>query len=316
MELFIKHINAFTDKPFEGNPAAVVKTVAPLSARVMQRIAREMNLSETAFILPSSTSNADVRIRWFTPTNEVPLCGHATIASFHALAEENFGGMNNPGEYLWRLQTRSGVLKILVVCSRKKIEIKMTLPMPQFKPVSGVHRELLSALQILPRDLEASLPVVAAGNVYLPVKKLSVIQKLAPDFDALRYVLQKQHWMGACVVTRETVDRNNDFHSRYFAPNDGINEDPVTGSTNGPLGAYALTYGIRRPKEGLNRLTGEQGDWIGRKGRVGVEVIVQQGAVTGVIISGRAVTLYTGVITYGSRPAHIRNGGSTGQQSQ
>ena len=312
MEPFIKHINAFTDKPFRGNPAAVVKTDVPLSTRVMQQIAREMNLSETAFILPSSTRNADLRIRWFTPSNEVPLCGHATIASFHALAEEGFGGMDNPGEYLWRLQTRSGVLKILVVNSGKRTEIKMTLPVPQFKPVSDVQRDLLPALGILSRDVDASLPVVSAGNVYVPVKKLSVIKKLAPNFSILGRVLQKRHWMGACVVTRETVDRHSDFHSRYYAPNDGINEDPVTG----PLGAYALLYGMRQSKEGLNRVIGEQGDWIGRKGRVGVEVIVQRGAITGVIISGHAVTLCAGVLTYESKSDHIRNRADTNQHSQ
>ena len=263
MESFIKHIDAFTDRPFRGNPAAVVKTDSPLPARVMQQIARDMNLSETAFILPSSTRNADLRIRWFTPSNEVSLCGHATIASFHALAEEGFGGMDNPGEYLWRLQTRSGVLKILVVNSGKRTEIKMTLPVPQFNPVTGAQKDLLPALGILRRDIDVSLPVVSAGNVYLPVKKLSVIKKLAPDFSALGRVLQKRRWSGACVVTRETVDRSSDFHSRYYAPNDGINEDPVTGSSNGPLGAYALSYGMCRSKEGLNRLTGEQGDIIG-----------------------------------------------------
>lgn len=95
--LIVKHVDAFTSKAFTGNPAAVVLSGDGLSEAQMQSIALEMNLSETAFVLSPSNKHADIRIRWFTPTNEVALCGHATIASFHALAENNLHGMKKRG---------------------------------------------------------------------------------------------------------------------------------------------------------------------------------------------------------------------------
>jgi len=106
----VKHVDAFTTHPFAGNPAGVVIDARGLSDSDMQLLAREKNLPETAFVLPSTIKGADIQIRWFTPTTEVDLCGHATIASFHALAEESMEGMGTQGQHYFKLQTKSGIL--------------------------------------------------------------------------------------------------------------------------------------------------------------------------------------------------------------
>lgn len=108
MKIRLKHIDAFTDTPLTGNPAGVVVNADGLTDQQMQRIAFEVRASETAFVLPPETPEAQLRIRWFTPSAEVPLCGHATIASFHALAEEKMMGMDGAGSYKFQLETKSG----------------------------------------------------------------------------------------------------------------------------------------------------------------------------------------------------------------
>ena len=108
----IKQVDAFTTQPFTGNPAAVVTQAAGFTAAEMQAIAREMNVSETVFVLPATDPEADLQIRWFTPTTEVALCGHATIACFQALAEEGrLGAPRTAGTF--KVQTRSGTLPVL-----------------------------------------------------------------------------------------------------------------------------------------------------------------------------------------------------------
>ena len=107
MKIRLKHIDAFTDTPLTGNPAGVVVNAEGLTDQQMQKVAFEVAASETAFILPAETPDAQLRIRWFTPTAEVPLCGHATVASFHALAEEGMFGMEKAGNYKFNLETKS-----------------------------------------------------------------------------------------------------------------------------------------------------------------------------------------------------------------
>src|SRR5262249_637685 len=142
----IKHINAFTTRPFRGNPAAVVTRADALTEGQMQRIAREMNLAETAFVLKPSRPPADLTLRWFTPTTEVNFCGHGTIASFHALAEERRFRMGRPGQYSFKLETRSGVLPVSVrKGSSRKAWIQVQLPPTWFSSYEGPLVEILTA---------------------------------------------------------------------------------------------------------------------------------------------------------------------------
>jgi PhzF family phenazine biosynthesis protein len=292
----IKHIDAFTLKPFSGNPAAVVLSAEGLSAEQMQRVASEMNLSETAFVLPSSTKQADLRIRWFTPTNEVVLCGHATIASFHALAEEGMHGMKKNGSYAFRLETASGILSVSVTKDSGGATVKFALPMTQLVKAYNLKTDFFAALGIDDNDFDKRLPCVVDINGYLPVRRLSVLFDMRPNFGLIKKVLRHKKLLGVCVFSTETVERTSTFHSRFFAPNDGINEDPVTGSTNGPLGVYMVEQGLVGKSDGLIEMVGEQGDVIGRPGRVKVEVQVDRGKPKSVAIVGNAVTVLEGTL--------------------
>ena len=154
----IKIVDAFTKKPFAGNPAGVVLDANGLTETQMQLIARELNLSETAFILPCDSADANLRIRWFTPTGEVPLCGHATIASFHALAEEGMEGMRTNGQHYFRLQTKSGILAVRVEKNFYGTTIEFELPVPKFKIKKALSAEIFHALGIADKEVKKDLP--------------------------------------------------------------------------------------------------------------------------------------------------------------
>jgi len=295
----LKHVDAFTGEAFAGNPAGVVLDARGLTRGHMQAIAREMNLSETAFILPPTVKDADLQIRWFTPAVEVPLCGHATIASFHALAEEGLYGMRRAGMYHFRLQTKSGVLAIAVEKKFLGTIVEFQLPIPRFRPHKKVPLALLKGIGVRPSDVEPRLPFVSASYLYLPLRKLSTIRSLQPDYPRIVAVSKATRTLGVCVFCLDTVEESSAVHSRFFAPAAGITEDPVTGSANGPLGAYLYRYAIPADfpipsflmPDGRIEFIGEQGDEIARRGRVKIRLTVSGHGVKQVAIAGEAVTM-------------------------
>jgi PhzF family phenazine biosynthesis protein len=295
----IKHVDAFTTEPFSGNPAGVVLDAKGLNEKAMQNLARELNLSETAFILPPTVKSADLQIRWFTPAAEVPLCGHATIASFHALAESGMYGMRRPGIYHFRLQTRSGILGITVDKRYSGTMIEFQLPIPEFRVHKKVPSALLKALGIRPSDVQKNLPFVSESYLYLPLRKLSVIKSLQPDLGLLDSYTRATKTLGISVFCLETIEQSSAVHSRFYAPAVGIVEDPVTGSANGPLGVYLYQYAIHQDfpipsfllPDGRMEFIAEQGDDMGRRGRVKVRLRVTGHGVRQVTIAGEAVTI-------------------------
>jgi trans-2,3-dihydro-3-hydroxyanthranilate isomerase len=295
----IKQVDAFTRTPLTGNPAGVVVNADGLTDKQMQTIAREMSVPETAFILSPSVPGADIRIRWFTPTTEVPLCGHATVAAFHALAEEGAHGMKEPGSYAFSLETRSGILPVNVEKADDGIDVLFGLNVPEFVRAGQYKLDLMRILNISLEEFENRMPIVVADYVYVPIRRLHTIFSMKPNFFAMAQFLSNRSLGGLCAFTTETVDKGSHVHSRFFAPTVGINEDPVTGSANGPLGAYLFERGEVEPVNGVAHVIGEQGDVIGRKGRVSVRVTVEGTQVTGVHIGGRAVTVVEGEMMIG-----------------
>jgi PhzF family phenazine biosynthesis protein len=295
----VKQVDAFTETPLTGNAAGVVLDAGGLTDEQMQRIAREMSVSETAFILPASTPDADLRIRWFTPTAEVPLCGHATIASFHALAEEHLCNMKQPGSFQFKLETQSGVLPVAVEKGQSSIDVLFGLTIPQFTRVGQYKLDVMRILNISIEEFENRLPLVATNYLYVPIRRLHTLFSMKPNFFPMMQFLANRNLLGICVFTTETVDRTSSVHSRFFAPAVGINEDPVTGSANGPLGVYLFEHGDLKPTGDTIRIVGEQGDVIGRKGRVSILMKIQDGKVASLSIGGRAVTIFEGDLVIG-----------------
>lgn len=208
-------VDAFTDQPYGGNPAAVCLLPAPQPEDWMQRVAQEMNLSETAFVLPEGDG---FRLRWFTPTVEMDLCGHATLATAHALWSE---GHLSP-EQEARFHTRSGLL----TAQRQGDWIELNFPANPSQPIA-TPAGLADAL--------GQTPVAVAENslgYLVELATAAAVQDLQPDFVALG----KFPVHGIIITSRGNAPY--DFVSRFFAPALGINEDPVTGSAHCGLSPY------------------------------------------------------------------------------
>jgi PhzF family phenazine biosynthesis protein len=209
-EIRCLQVDAFTDQPFGGNPAAVCLLDGPRDAAWMQAVAAEMNLSETAFVRPLADG---YELRWFTPAIEVALCGHATLASAHAMWCVGVVDGNQP----IRFHTQSGVLT--ASRSGELIELDFpALPTTPCEPPAG----LLAALGIKPSYVGST-----KFDKFLVVESEQTLRALEPDFARLRQIP-----MRGLIVTSASDDPRFDFVSRYFAPGAGIDEDPVTGSAH------------------------------------------------------------------------------------
>jgi PhzF family phenazine biosynthesis protein len=257
LPLFI--VDAFTSTPFAGNPAAVCLLDEVHKSEWLQQVAAEMNLSETAFLLPE---NDGWRLRWLTPTVEVELCGHATLASAHVLWETN----RVTARSQVRFWTRSGLLK----AQKRRGMIELDFPafqVEECKPPRGLAKALGADL----------IFVGGYGKDYLcEVEDEETLRAIAPDFAELKDVLP-----GGVIVTAPPAQAGLDFVSRFFAPAVGINEDPVTGSAHCALGPYWAA------KLGKTDLVGFQAS--ARGGLVRVRVSKER-----VQLGGQAVTVLRG----------------------
>jgi PhzF family phenazine biosynthesis protein len=289
--------NAFTDRPFAGNPAGVVLDAGALDDETMARIARQMNLAETAFLAPPSSPDADVRLRWFTPALEVDLCGHATIAAFTAAAEHGLFRVDEGDERTLAVETRSGLLRIRIARRGNRPWVAMQIPLPRFEPLE-VDRDVFAALWgVSARDLDGEWIAHRTLNYwFLPVRDLATLRRLTLNVEALARV---EPAAAFAFLTDDTVDPDSDWHLRFFAPFHGVPEDVVTGSAQGPAGVLHLHRSGKAGSEladGWFEFRGEQGDHLGRPGRVTVRVRYDAGAVTDLEIAGVAVAMLEGQI--------------------
>ena len=262
MPFRLYQVDAFTDKPFSGNPAAVCLLDAPKDAVWMQAVAREMNLSETAFLEPRADGFG---LRWFTPTVEVALCGHATLASAHVLWETGRLAPSTPA----RFHTQSGLL----TCHKAGAWIEMDFPAKTEQPVDpppGLFEGL---------GVTASMVSYVGRNQFdylVQLSRASTLRSLKPDHARLRAMPVR-----GVVVTALSDAPEFDFISRFFAPGSGIDEDPVTGSTHCLLGPFW------KARLGKERLMAYQAS-----ARGGVMQVTPRG--DRVILAGHAVTVLRG----------------------
>jgi PhzF family phenazine biosynthesis protein len=252
-------VDAFTERAFRGNPAGVVLLDAPAHGAWMQDVAAELRHSETAFV--AARPDGDHDLRWFTPTVEVDLCGHATLATAHVLT-----GTGAPGPFAFH--TRSGVLR---AHSEADGAVVLDFPRRDPRPIPPVPG-LAAALGAQPRE------VVAAGDdVLVLLDDAATVVGLSPDMAALARVPAR----GVIVTAAAEPGAGRDFVSRFFGPNVGVDEDPVTGSAHCGLAPYWAD------RLGRSYLRGEQVS--ARGGTVDVEVRGSR-----VLLRGRAVTVLAG----------------------
>jgi PhzF family phenazine biosynthesis protein len=260
MALRIVQVDAFTNKPFAGNPAAVCVLPEARPESWMRDVAREMNLSETAFLVP--TDDGGFHLRWFTPAVEVALCGHATVASAHVLWQD--------GHLPRGMQARFHTLSGLLTADQRGEWIELNFPGKIAEAVDAPP-ELLPALGI-------SSATFVGKNVFdylVEIESEEQLRALSPDHSTLRRLPVR----GVIVTTRGSGEF--DFVSRFFAPGSGIDEDPVTGSAHTALGPYWAG------RLGKTEFTAYQAS-----SRGGVVRVTVQG--DRVLLGGQAVTVLAG----------------------
>ena len=221
MSLPIWQADAFADRPFTGNPAAVCILERYPTDQWLQRVAAEMNLSETAFLVPAGEANS-FHLRWFTPASEVDLCGHATLASAHTLIEQQSVDADRP----IRFQTRSGKL----TCTRADSGI--TLDFPATPATDDVEPQLAESLLDALGVSEGKI-LRSKFDLLAIVENANVVESLRPNFNALASLDTR-----GVMITAAKGASGIDFVSRFFSPQCGINEDPVTGSAHCCLAPY------------------------------------------------------------------------------
>lgn len=285
-------IDAFTTVPLTGNPCAVFPRGVGLADDQMQAIAREMNLSETAFVLPSVT--ADFRVRYFTPRNEVPFAGHPTIATAFALAVENLIPLHEPITRI-SLQMEVGVLPVDIHVEKgQPSRVVMTHKPPTFGKRFPAEQVAL-ALNLDAADLRPDCPsqVVSTGVPFLivPACDVGVLERIQMDRDALATLCDSAGVSAAFCFSVGGLDPAVDTHARFFDPR-GTAEDPFTGSASGAMGAYAVHHGL---KPGPT-LIAEQGHFVGRPGQGVLEIVGPPDDIQTVRLGGAAVKVMEGMI--------------------
>jgi trans-2,3-dihydro-3-hydroxyanthranilate isomerase len=295
-------IDVFTRRPLAGNALAVFPDADGLTAPQMQALAREMNLSETTFVLPSGTATR--RVRFFTPTAEIPLAGHPTVGTWWTLAELDRLDLPADGNGTVTQETGAGVLPVHIrMAGGQPAEVTMVQAYPQFGPTVDDVGALAEALGGRP-DLIASQPrsqvvSTALPQLMVPVASLEALSALPVGGTGGRLADLLRRYGTDCVMlyTSETTSPDATVHCRMFAPGLGVAEDPATGSAAGALGAYLVHHRAVDTAGGSARVIVEQGIEIGRPSRILVTVAVRRdGAIEEVRVGGEAVTVIEGEV--------------------
>ena len=289
-EINVLLVDAFTSTPDKGNRAGVVFDASSLNAEEMQAIAALVNVSETAFMIPvADQAEYELEVRYFTPTTEVPSCGHATIASHFARSEAL--GLENTRVVA---KIGAGILPVDIVTLDGEKKIVMTQGAVSFTPAysDAIRQKIFKALGIDEADIIAELPIqeVSTGHskVMVPLRSVETLDALSPDMEELADISHEVGCNGYFVFSFNSEDDDCLTSGRMFAPAAGINEDPVTGNGNGPCGAYLSQYG-RLPDVEKVSYRGRQGVAMGKEGVVEVSVYRTAGRPTKVQVGGTAV---------------------------
>lgn len=293
-------LDVFTENRFEGNPLAVFPEAEGISGAEMQKIANEMNLSETVFVLPSEKALKKLRI--FTPRRELPLAGHPVVGTWNLLARLGVTPQTENGVVEIEQEVTLGVLPVRiefrdnepfqVVMTQGKFEVFETVS------DSAEIKTLAESLGLKTDDLNAGedLPVqtVSTGikSLAVPLKSLDALSRIKVNSSALCDVYLAHGAIGCYVFTFETIEENSKVHARFFAPDDNIPEDPATGSAAGALSGYLIHHGAID----TNKFTIEQGDFMNRPSRIRADVTGEKGNVEQVRIGGSSVVVAKGEI--------------------
>lgn len=287
-------VDVFTTVPFGGNQLAVFEDAEGLTTEMMQVLANELNLSETAFVLSSIDLYKTKKVRIFTPKLELPMAGHPTIGTAYALAA-NGTVKTEEGRNDWIFEEGVGDIPLTVYKEGSIItKVEMVQPIAEFAEKYTDVEAVAQLLSISKEDIDIALPMQTVSSgvpfFFIPVRTLEAMKKirLCTDIWQERFSMtpSRQHIFA---FTTETVEGTSHVHSRMFAPAMGITEDPATGGASGPLGAYLIEYGvIPSTEEGIYHIRGEQGFEMGRQSYIDITIKKVRNAIQQIKVGGPA----------------------------
>jgi trans-2,3-dihydro-3-hydroxyanthranilate isomerase len=284
-------VDAFTDKPLEGNPCAIILNADDLQSETMQQIALENNLSETSFVLRSEV--ADFRARYFTPAEEIPLAGHPTIATIHLLAETGKIKLQEPKTTV-RLELKAGVISVEL---ESKTSGKVLITMSQLKPkflAKYEPEEIAASFSLTPGDILPDYPIqtVSTGTpqLMIPLRNQESLRKAVINNAVYTELRERADFFSAHLFCVQGFTKEGHTSARHFGTPPDTFEDPFTGSATGGMGVYLWRYGlIKEP-----HFIAEQGHWMKRPGKAQVEIIGPARDIETVRVGGTAVTVLKG----------------------
>jgi len=304
-------LDVFTREPFAGNPLAVFPESEGISNEKMLKIAREMNLSETVFVLPPRDEKTLRRLRIFTPTREIPFAGHPIAGTWNALSREGIVPIPNGGTGWTRVfhEVGIGVLPVdIEFQDGEPSQVVMTQGTFAVLAELGdaeAQADIARALGLGREDLDETLPiqVVSTGlpSLAVPVRSLAALSRCRVNAALLGEIYTRAGATGCHAFTRETMDVGAArAHARFFAPADNIAEDPATGSASGALGAYLIHHDAIAVAavDGKYNFVIEQGDFMQRPSRINIEITGKPGAVERVRVGGPSVVVAYGEVIY------------------
>lgn len=289
-------VDVFTERVFGGNPLAVVFDAADLGDAEMQAIAREMNCSETTFLLPPTRPDCAARVRIFSPARELPFAGHPTIGTAWVLATEK----RLPPDGL-RFNLEEGIGPVEVTLEGEPTRpsfLWMRHGEARFGPALPDRVGFARALGLAESDLLAGQPVRtgSTGNtfLYIPLRDRDPVDRARLDVPALLAAQGEGPNLGVFVFAPDPDPRAGTVYSRMFAPHtSGVPEDPATGSASGPLGAYLVERGLVAPAETVD-IVSEQGTRMGRQSFIQIRVGMSGGRIREILVGGRVVPVIEG----------------------
>lgn len=292
--------DVFTARPFGGNQLAVFTDARGLSPAEMQALAREMNYSESTFVLPPEIPGAARRVRIFTPAIEMPMAGHPTVGTAFVLAQRGaipLAGASTAAT----LQLNIGPVPVEIESRAGQPQfVWMTHRAPEFGPIRSDRERVAAALNITADDIRADWPmqVVSTGMPFLfvPLRSLEAIGRCRVNQFALQNLFENDAPVMVYMFTTETTTPEVLLHARMFGPHVAdIPEDPATGSASAPMGAYAARYQVL-PRQPHMRFIIEQGVEMGRPSQIHVDVKTEGEAITSLRIGGQTVVVGEGEI--------------------
>jgi trans-2,3-dihydro-3-hydroxyanthranilate isomerase len=302
MQLTYHTLDVFSDRRFAGNALAVVLDADALTPEQMQAIAREFNLSETAFVLKPNNPAHSARVRFFTPVQEVPFAGHPTIGTGALLAELRAPNLNGEQDALIVLEEGIGVVRV-GACIKSDAPAFAEFAAPKMPAEAGALAEvdlLAAGLGLQPSEIgfENHKPwSFASGNAFafVPISSLEAITRARVNGAHWERAFEEQGVLGAYLYTRQCEHRTSSFHARMFAPGAGIPEDPATGSAAVCL-AGVIQHFDRLPS-GSHRRVIEQGYEMGRPSHLAVTMVIENGNLETIRIGGAVTRVSQGTIT-------------------